>query len=105
MIGGECRPDKQEALRCELGLKELRWIGTRAHASLEPLLTAVSDPDVSLVLLLIKLASHSYGELAEPCKRRGIPLVRIPGGYGTNQLAHQILEQAGERLGALPPMA
>lgn len=102
MIGGECRPDKQEALRRELGLKELRWITTRAHTSIELLLTAVSDPDISLVLLLIKLASHSYGELAEPCKRRGIPLVRIPGGYGTNQLAHQILEQAGERLGALP---
>ncbi|MCU0754697.1 MAG: hypothetical protein MUE46_06180 [Xanthomonadales bacterium] len=102
MIGGVCRPDKQESLRRELGLRELRWIGTRVHGPLEPLLTAISDPDVGLVLLLIKLSSHSYGELAEPCKRRGIPLVRIPGGWGTNQIAHQILDQAGARLAALP---
>lgn len=102
MIGGASRPEKQEALRRELGLKELRWIGTRAHAPLEPLVTAVSDPEVGLVLLLIRLSSHSFGELAEPCKQRGIPLVRIPGGWGTNQLAHQILDQAGERLAALP---
>lgn len=102
MIGGVCRPEKREALCRELGLKELRWIGTRAHAPLEPLVAAVSDPDVDLVLLLIRLSSHSFGELAEPCKQRGIPLVRVPGGWGTNQLAHQILEQAGERLGTLP---
>lgn len=105
LIGGECRPERQETLQRDFGLKELRWLGTREHAPIEPLLKAVADPDVSLVLLLIRLSSHSYGEVAEPCRQRGIPLVRIPGGYGTNQLAHQILEQAGERLGALPPAA
>lgn len=105
MIGGECRPERQEALCRDFGLKELRWLGTREHASTEPLLKAVADPEVSLVLLLIRLSSHSYGEVAEPCRQRGIPLVRIPGGYGTNQLAYQILEQAGERLRALPPAA
>jgi hypothetical protein len=101
LIGGECRSERQETLCRDFGLKELRWLDTREQASTEPLLKAVADPEVSLVLLLIRFSRHSYGDMAEPCRQRGIPLVRIPGGYGTNQLAHQILDQAGERLAAL----
>jgi hypothetical protein len=103
MIGGEIRPERQESLRRELGLKDLRWIGARGHASTAPLLRAVADPDVDLVLLLIRLCSHSHGDVTAPCKQRGIPLVRVPAGYGAHQLARQIVDQAGERL--KPPRA
>ncbi|HVC98270.1 MAG TPA: hypothetical protein VND64_31655 [Pirellulales bacterium] len=32
------------------------------------------------------------------CERHGKPLVRLPKGYNSNEVARQILEQCGERL-------
>jgi len=49
-------------------------------------------------LLLIRWSSHVYGELVHVCKARGVPLVRLVGGYNPNRVAYDVLEQAGERL-------
>ncbi|MCC6124263.1 MAG: hypothetical protein IT426_04830 [Pirellulales bacterium] len=98
MIGGERRLFTQESLRSAFRLKELIWIETREHQSIEGFEPYVARPEVILVLLAIRWSSHSYGETKDFCHRYGKPLVRLPGGYNPNQVAYQILEQCGERL-------
>src|SRR5690606_2152167 len=96
LIGGDRRPEAQEALVEAFGLGELEWIGTREHESIERFRPSIAHPDVALVLLAIRWASHSFGDIKEDCDRHGKPLVRLPGGYNPNQVAAQILSQCGE---------
>ncbi|QEL17852.1 DUF2325 domain-containing protein [Limnoglobus roseus] len=103
MIGGDERPDARTAVERAFGLKELVWIGTSKHDSYKDFEPFVARPDVAVVLLAVRWASHSYGEVDETCRRYGKPLVWIPGGYNPNQLAYRIVEQAGERLKVASP--
>jgi hypothetical protein len=98
LIGGDKRPGAYQALKAALGLKELIWIETRAHESIEGFGPYVARPDVAAVLLAIRWSSHSYGEVKSFCDLHGKPLVRLPGGYSPNQAAAQILAQASQRL-------
>src|SRR6185437_10621795 len=95
LIGGQRRPEAHEALKAAFGLKELVWFETREHESID-----VFEPYVALVLLAIRWSSHSYGEVKRFCDRNGKPMVRLPGGYGVNQVAAQSLAQCSEQLGA-----
>src|SRR5205823_11315848 len=98
LIGGDRRPAAQDALQTALGLKELFWIETREHQSIEGFESYVARPEVALVLLAIRWSSHSFGEVKRFCDRYGKPLVRLPGGYNPNAVARQILAQCSERL-------
>jgi hypothetical protein len=98
MIGGDRRGGAYQAIKIAFGLKELIWIETREHQSIEGFETFVARPDVAAVLLAIRWASHSYGEVREFCDQHGKPLVRLPGGYGLNQVAAQIMAQCSGRL-------
>jgi hypothetical protein len=98
LIGGEPRPDTVESLKTAFGLKELYWLATREHQSLDGFEAYVARPDVSVVLLAIRWSSHSYGDVKQFCDRYGKLLVRLPAGYNANQVARQILVQCGERL-------
>ena len=53
---------------------------------------------VAVVLLAIRWSNHDYDNVRDYCERYGKPLVRLPGGYNANQVAHHILMQAGDRL-------
>ena len=99
MIGGDRRLFTQEALKTAFRLKELIWIETREHESIEGFEAYIARSDVILVLLAIRWSSHSYGEAKVFCDKYGKPLVRLPGGYNPNQVAFQIMNQCGERLG------
>jgi hypothetical protein len=55
---------------------------------------------VAVVLLAIRWSSHGFGEVKEFCEKYSKPLVRLPGGYNANQVAHNIVTQVGERLAA-----
>ncbi len=99
LIGGDRRQFTQEALKTAFGLKELIWIETRDHESIEGFEPYIARPEVSVVLLAIRWSSHSYGETRDYCDKYGKPLVRLPGGYNPNQVAFQIINQCGERLG------
>jgi len=103
LIGGVRRPDAQRTLRAALGLKDLVWIETREHQSIDRFEPAVARPDVALVLLAIRWSSHAFGDVKQFCDRYGKPLVRLPGGYSPNQVAAQIVMQAGEQLGGKSP--
>lgn len=98
LIGGIRRREAQEALRRAFRLKDLIWIQTREHQSIEPFESIVARPDVALVLLAIRWSSHSFGDVRQFCIRHGKRLVRLPGGYGPQQVAVQILAQASEGL-------
>ena len=60
---------------------------------------------MAAVLLAIRFASHSFGDARTFCDRHGKPFVRLPAGYGPNQVARQILDQAGDRLAEARPVA
>jgi hypothetical protein len=98
LVGGDCRPYAQEALKRAFGLDELYWIETREHQTIEGFEPFIARPDVAVVLLAIKWSSHSFGDVRVFCERHGKPLVRLPAGYNPNQVAYQILSQCGERL-------
>jgi hypothetical protein len=99
LIGGLRRPEAQRSLKSALGLEELVWIETKEHQSISAFETTIARPDVALVLLAIRWSSHAFGDVKQYCDRHGKPLVRLPGGYSTNQVAAQILSQCSERLG------
>lgn len=98
MIGGDRRGGAYHAIKEAFHLKELFWIETREHQSIEGFEPYVARPDVAAVLLAIRWSSHSYGEVKDFCDRYGKPLVRLPAGYGLNQMAAQIMAQCSQRL-------
>ena len=100
MIGGDRREGAHQAIKDAFGLKELIWIETREHQSIDGFEPYVARPEVAVVVLAIRWSSHSYGEVKGFCDRYGKPLVRLPGGYGLNQVAAQIMGQCS---GRLPP--
>ena len=105
LIGGDRRPYAQDALCGAFGLKELVWMDTREHQSIEGFEPHVARGDVAVVLLAIRWSSHSFGEVKDFCDKHGKPLVRLPSGYNPNQVAHQVLAQCGERLRSAAPAA
>ena len=98
LIGGDRRPEVHERLEANLSLNELVWVETRKHESVDKFEPYVARPEVAVVLLAIRWASHSYGEVKQSCDRYGKPLVRLPGGYNPNQVAAQILAQCSGQL-------
>ncbi len=99
LIGGIRRQEAQAALKKTLGLKDLIWIETKEHQSIESFEAVIARADVAIVLLAIRWSSHAFGEVRQYCVQHDKPLVRLPGGYGPHQVAVQILSQASESLG------
>jgi hypothetical protein len=98
LIGGERRPYSYDALKSALGLQDLIWIETREHQSIDGFEPYVARPDVAAIVLAIRWTSHAFGDVKQFCDKHGKPLVRLPAGYNPNQVAHQILQQCGDRL-------
>jgi hypothetical protein len=99
-IGGLEYPHRRRALEEAFGLSELCWVSTRPHQSLGPFEAEIARADTALVILAIRWSSHSFEGVKEMCDRFCKPFVRLPGGYGVNQVARQVLGQVGLRLGA-----
>jgi hypothetical protein len=98
LIGGDRRPGSQQAIKNAFKLRDLIWIETREHQSNEGFEPYVARPDVAVVMLAIRWASHSFGDVRDICERHGKPFVRLPAGYNPNQVAAQIMAQCSERL-------
>ncbi len=99
LIGGDERPHARAAIENAFALGELDWVATKPHNSLDHFTTAIEHSDTTAVILMIRWASHYYTELQHLCDRLGRPFIRLPAGYGANRIAHEIIEQAAERLG------
>jgi len=98
LIGGDARPARKEALEKAFGLSELTWVETTPGQSVNSFAPIVARPDVAAVVLAIRWASHSYGEVRQFCDKYDKPLVWLPGGYNPNQMAAHILGQCSHRL-------
>jgi hypothetical protein len=98
LIGGLRRQEAQASLKKALGLKDLVWIETKEHQSIESFEPVIAREDVALVLLAIRWSSHAFGDVRQYCVQHDKPLVRLPGGYGAHQVAVQVLAQASESL-------
>ncbi len=100
LIGGQARPIHKAALMRAFGLADVRWLVTPEHTSFTVFEPDIAKPEVAVVLLAIRWSNHDYDNVKEYCDSYGKPLVRLPGGYNANQVAHHILSQAGSRLRA-----
>jgi len=100
LIGGQRRPHHVNALKRIFGLADVRWISTPEHSSFTVFEADIARSEVAAVLLAIRWSSHDYASVQQYCTKYGKPLVRLTAGYNTNQVAHQIQQQAGERLAA-----
>jgi hypothetical protein len=98
LIGGQARPLHKAALMRAFGLADVRWIVTPEHTSFTVFEPDVARPEVAVVLLAIRWSNHDYDGVRQYCEEYGKPLVRLPGGYNANQVAHHIMSQAGDRL-------
>jgi hypothetical protein len=96
LIGGYERPASSKTIKEAFQLKELNWVRSEEHDSVDSFEPDVADPGVVLVILMIRWSSHSYAELQKFCAKHGKPLVRLPGGYGRNQIAHQVIAQCSK---------
>ncbi len=99
IIGGDVRPNRKRAIEQAFGLAELDWVATRPHSSQENILPAISRDNVALVVLLIRWASHCYGDYRNVCVEQGKPFIRLPSGYGPNMIAAACIQQVGRQLG------
>ncbi len=97
-IGGDRRPYIADAIEEAFGLDELVWCSTQEGQGYLAMHPYIARPEVCLVLLAIRWASHNLSEVSIFCERYNKPLVRLPAGYNVSQIAHQVLQQAGERL-------
>jgi hypothetical protein len=93
IIGGDCRIQAKSALMEAFGLADINWVETRPHESISTFEASVAREDVKLVLLAIRWSSHSYGDVKGQCDKHGKILVRLPRGYGVNQVAAEICNQ------------
>ena len=70
LIGGIRRPEAQESLKTALGLKELIWIETKEHQSIEAFEPAIARPG--------RGPGPAGHPLVEPCVRRRQAVLRPP---------------------------
>lgn len=101
VIGGQPRPAAIRSLAEAFGLSAVHWPHnpSAAVACYEPF---VARPDVAVVLMAVRWSRHSFGDVRHACHRFGKPFVMLPGGYGPNQVAVQILGQGSHRLRVRP---
>jgi hypothetical protein len=97
-IGGDRRPESEQALIEAFELQRLIWRETKPHESIRHFERCIAQPDVAIVALLIRLSSHSFRGIRAFCNRYGKPLVRLPSGYSKNTVANQIMAQCSKRL-------
>lgn len=102
LIGGLPRELQRRKIERALGLAELRWVSVFHHQSMEAeLLWQFRRPEVSLFITMTRFRSHQLGpQLRAWCKEYGKSYVELPGGYGVEQVAHQVLAQVSHELEA-----
>lgn len=101
IVGGTDQyPDQRRRIEEAFEPAALEWAELSEHGSGARMRPLIARDDTRLVLLLVPLAGHLHSEEARAeAKKRNVPCVLVRAGYHPEQLAVQILEQAGDRLG------
>jgi hypothetical protein len=99
VVGGDRRPEAVDRMQEAFGLNKVEWISLTEHGSAEPLRAPILRPDTRLVIVLARLTGHHHADEARDYARKAdVPVVTMPGGYNPEQVAEQVLQQAGDRL-------
>lgn len=98
IIGGVPVAHARERLQKALGLRKLKWIAAGKTDRVGDFESKIRD--VALVILITKIIGHKHNDVRELCAKRRIPWVqtKISSGYGVNQIAALIMEQASRQL-------
>ncbi len=99
MVGGERDHLQERAIVERLGF-DLEWVELREHASALPLRQAIQKSGTALVLILVRLSGHHHGDAAKDvCREEGVAFVNLTAGFNPARIAHEIVQQASEKLG------
>ncbi len=100
IIGGDRREERQRALVSDLALRDLRWLRSQPGKASTQFEADIKRPEVTLVLLAIRWVRHGTADaVVAAARKHNKLLVRLPGGMGSNAVAHCVLTQAGAGLG------
>lgn len=94
LLGGIPRPFARESIASAFGLRQLVW--PEIHESDPPSLVEplIAQAETAVVLLAIRWIRYRYTEFVpRTCAKFGKAFVRLPTGYSSNQIAHQIVRQ------------
>jgi len=91
LLGGICKNEALERIKCELDCEAV-WPDAEKGAPFSRFEEEARRSD--LLIALIRLSSHGYTDgLNRVSRQTGTPIIRVTGGYGSAQIAHEIYEQ------------
>ncbi len=98
IVGGVPNPEAAERFKHDLHLKDVIWVPASKTDRVSDLRSAITSADV--VVLVTKLIGHKHNDLRTACDGLGIPWVQTKrnAGYGVNQIASVVVEQASIQL-------
>lgn len=105
LVGGEPRDYSRRAIEEAFELSELLWLDAPVHESTSRFEPYVARADVRLVAVIIKLSSHSFGELKDFARHYGKAFIFLTHGYNPEQIARSVLEQCSRQLESLSSAA
>lgn len=105
LVGGEPRDYSRRAIEQAFELSELLWLDAPVHESTSRFEPYCARADVRLVAVIIKLSSHSFGELKDFARRYGKAFIFLTHGYNPEQIARAVLDQCSRQLESLPAAA
>lgn len=90
-IGGICREESRQRIENELGLAELVWPSTNGTESVYNFESDIQNTDVTVIL--IRFMRTGWGHARELAQKHNKLFVRMPAGYGVNQVVRQFYRQ------------
>lgn len=91
-IGGVCREEARQRIQRELGLAELVWPSTNGMESVYKFEPDIQNTDITVIL--IRFMRTGWGHARELAIKHDKMFVRLPAGYGINQVVRQFYRQA-----------
>jgi hypothetical protein len=90
-IGGICREESRQRIERELGLAELVWPSTTGTESVYNFEADIQNTDITVIL--IRFMRTGWGQARELAQKHNKLFVRMPAGYGVNQVVRQFYRQ------------
>jgi hypothetical protein len=90
MIGGTCREESRRALQEALELADLRWPDSDPSDPFDRSAREIARADI---VFLTRFNRQRSKEAIPLCRDQGKVLIRLPGGYGLNQVIAQAYHQ------------
>jgi hypothetical protein len=90
-IGGICREESRQKIERELGLAELVWPSTNGAESVYKFESDIQNTDITVIL--IRFMRTGWGHARELAVKHDKMFVRLPAGYGINQVVRQFYRQ------------